>query len=110
MAGYVKIWTDIENDSWFISLNGNERGLWLQMIVYCKNHGDSGEIFLRNISHCATTFGFDRATMGRMLRKFAENERIELQLDSKPVRIKLLKYKYWQELSLKEFKQMESKK
>ena len=110
MAGYAKIWTDIYNDEWFIKLSCNGRGLWLQMIVYCKHNGDNGEIFLKNTSFCAQLFGIDRATLMQLLRKFADCGRIDTITTTNPLRIKIVKYKYWQELTVKDAKKLDNQK
>ncbi len=115
---YVKIWTDIEDDEWFLSLSCLERGLWLQMLVRAKAAGDSGEFSWRNPTQAAQHLGCDGKTLRKFLGKIQEksaqnpetggrfgaatgkildNSRTLVKtLDSGVLRITLLNYDKWQ--------------
>ena len=99
MISYAKIWTSIFNDSWFLSLNCQQRGLWLQIIVMAKSQGDVGRFFNRSCTAFAQTMGGDRSVVANSLRKFQLDGRLNIVLEKgKPLEIEILNYSYWQGL------------
>lgn len=103
MAGYTKIWTTIYSDSWFLSLSGNQRGLWLQMLVWAKLMGDTGHIFGQSYDIFAQNFALDRRTLRRYLTKMTEDCRITVtKMPSGGLDVFIRNYQYWQ--SLKRYK------
>ena len=99
MISYAKIWTTIFNDSWFLSLNCQQRGLWLQIIVYAKSQGDVSRFFYRSCTAFAQLMGMDRSVMAHSLRKYQLEGRLYIVLEKgKPLEIDILNYSYWQGL------------
>lgn len=96
MAGYAKSWTDKFNDSWYVSLRLNERGMFDQLYTYAKLHGDVGKIFLRNFAHAGAEYGCDRDTAAKILRKFANDGKVILKEKENGIEIVVRNYKYWQ--------------
>ena len=97
---YVKIWTDIEDDPWFLSLSCLERGLWLQMLVRAKAAGDTGEFSWKNPTHAGQCLGCDGKTLGKFHRKISENSRALIKtLDGGIIRVTLLNYDKWQRVA-----------
>ncbi len=79
MGGYAKLWTDITNDEWYVSLNGLERSMFFQLIVACKKGGDTGDIFTPSVTALGTEFSISRKSCGKYLAKFAESGTIKLR-------------------------------
>ena len=96
MSGYAKSWTDKYNDGWYLSLSLAERGLWDQLTTYAKLHGDTGGIFLSNLTHAGAVFGCDRKTAGRILGKFRADSHIDMKTSETGVNIIILNYEYYQ--------------
>lgn len=100
MSGYVKIWTDIRNDSWFVGLKLNERGLWYELLVIAKVRGDSGRFFIRSRAALAQEVGGDRSSVARILAGFRTAGKISItETDGGQVEITIPNYVYWQELT-----------
>lgn len=100
MSGYVKIWTDIRNDEWFIGLRLIERGLWYELLTITKVRGDSGRFFVRSRAALAQEVGGDDSTVTRILGKFRQDGKISLrELPGKQLEITIPNYVQWQELT-----------
>ena len=100
MSGYVKIWTDIRNDEWFIGLKLNERGLWYELLVIAKMRGDSGRFSMRNPTALAQEVGGDRSSVDRILMAFHTSGKIILTKSSTgQIEITIPNYIYWQDLT-----------
>lgn len=98
MSGYVKIWTDIFNDEWFTSLSLTERGMWFQLITYCKLSGDTSRINLRSFRAIGALFGCDGKTAANILRKFCDNSALQLDESNGIISIYLPNYEKHQRL------------
>lgn len=98
---YAKIWTDIKNDEWFVSLPCVARGLFIQLIIHARSWENS-TIFLRNFPHASTEFGLDRSTCAKYLRKFHEDGKIILSENDGILRITVVNYDRWQGLTQRE--------
>ena len=98
MSGYVKIWTSTLNDEWFTSLSCVRRGIWLQLLIYAKSAGDTGEISTKNPGVLAGILGADTETLRKSLGFFAEKSHIEILSHKSPLTLRICKYKYWQGL------------
>lgn len=95
---YVKIWTTFESDPWIQSLNCNQRGLFLQLILFTKS-GGSPHVTGRSYSAIAQRSGCDDSTCAKFLRKFAEDGKISLtNPNGRVIQIEVLNYDYWQGL------------
>jgi len=100
---FVKVWTDMLNDPWFLSLTCNQRGVWLQLIILAKRNGDTGGFFVRNYSLLAQQVGCDRTNLAKILKYFHETDHIKISEAEKCCLIEIPKYDYWQRLTEKEF-------
>lgn len=99
MISYAKIWTTIFNDSWFLSLNCQQRGLWLQLIVLAKMQGDTGHILFNSRSSLAHQLFIDRAVLVRSLTKYQQDGRLYINSrEGNVIEIIICKYSYWQGL------------
>jgi uncharacterized phage protein (TIGR02220 family) len=110
MSSYVKIWTDIRNDEWFISLRLIERGLWYELLCLAKQRGDCGRFFLRSRRTLAAEVGGDDSTVTRILGIFRHTGKVFVEdLPSGNIEITIPKYQYWQELTKDEIKDVVAK-
>jgi hypothetical protein len=99
MAGYVKIWTDIWNDDWFISLSAIERSVFLQMVIFAKQMGDTGTIFVKNATTLCKLFNVSRTSLRRIMTKFGtKNAIVWSQTENDNLQIKITNYKYYQQV------------
>jgi hypothetical protein len=97
MSNYAKIWTDIVNDSWFVSLSGLGRSVWIQLIIDAKIGGDTGMVSGRSTDALGTRWGMDGDTVGKFLGNFAEDKKISLSYPHKHcIEINILNYHYHQ--------------
>lgn len=93
---YVKLWTAIFEDDWFMSLRLNERGAFLLLIVYAKMVGDTGRISLGKIRDFSGILNCDEKTSRKILGKFHEKSKIVLEEGSNSVTVTIPNYHYWQ--------------
>lgn len=96
MAGYAKLWTDIFNDEWFVSLTGIQRSIWLQLIIYVKWAGDNSRIFVRTMQQLGEIFGCDGRSVRKSVALFDKDGKINLRESKKGIEIIMLNYEYWQ--------------
>ncbi len=102
MAGYAKIWTDIRNDEWFMSLNCTERGVWMQLIVIAKEQNDTGKVVFRGMHGLSTALACDVRTARKIAAKMHEACKIVLIEEKNCVTIEVCNYHKWQLLDAKE--------
>jgi hypothetical protein len=101
MPGYAKFWTTMLTDEWFVGLNCNQRGFWMQLILTAKAWGDTGTITFSSWSACAQHMGTERSTCVRCMTKFECDLRIRCTVvKRKFISIEILNYKHWQGLRL----------
>jgi len=99
MSSYAKIWTDIFNDEWFLSLSATQRAIWLQLIITAKMYGDTGLVSGRSGGALGSLWGCDGKTCGKILGKFLSDQKIELRKNpTGGMVIRILNYDYWQRL------------
>lgn len=94
---FVKVWTDLLYDPWFMNLTINQRGIYLNLLLLTKQEGDIGLISRRNFSLLASEMNADRVTLTRALRRFHEGEHIHLEEGDGYIRIEVVDYQLWQE-------------
>jgi hypothetical protein len=99
MAGYAKIWTDIFNDGWFLSLSLTARGLWLQLIVDAKMVGDTGVVTGRSWASFGSLWGCDGKTAKKILVSFLDSGKVHGKFLENYIEIEIVNYKYWQGLT-----------
>ena len=99
MSSYAKIWTDIFNDEWFLSLSATQRAIWLQLIITAKMYGDTGLVSGRSGGALGSLWGCDGKTCGKILGKFLSDKKVELRKNpTGGMVIRILNYDYWQRL------------
>lgn len=102
MPGYVKIWTTILADEKFLSLTGNQRSIYLQLLLICKDQSDDAQVRFKSYSQAAHAFGADDSTTTRALLKLHSLSLIELDKGVHNVLIITLpNYEYYQGLTVK---------
>jgi hypothetical protein len=64
---FVKIYTKILNDEWYLSLSGIQRSIFLQLIIAIKARTDAGYLCTPSVRHLSVEFGVNRRTLDRFL-------------------------------------------
>lgn len=95
---YAKIWCSIMNDSWFRGLSGNERSVWLQLIIIAKRDGDTGNIYRSKLLDISTEIGLDKRTTRKIIEKFNLDGKIKIIEDTKTFHIQIVNYAHHQYL------------
>ena len=98
---FAKLWSHCFSDKWFLSLNCMQRGLFLQLIIYCKENGAAdGRLVLASYSVLAGLFKVDRTIAANLLRAWQEAGKIKLSEPSNPrtgvLEIHIKNFKKWQ--------------
>jgi hypothetical protein len=100
---FVKIWTTVKQDAWYLSLKNSQRGIWFQCLIEAKDGEKSGEIgtfFASSYSSLAQTFGCDDTTARKILTKFADDCKLTIKTNEfGTLTIHILNFQYWQGLS-----------
>lgn len=97
MAGYVKIWTTIESDGWFLGLSCLARGLWIQLIIAAKAGSETGQVWGKSWAQLGQRWGLSRETCAKNLRKFADAGKVSLQIEGNgTILITIHNYLLWQ--------------
>jgi len=100
MAGYVKIWTCIHQDEWFLGLSLIERGMWYELLVLAKQVGDTGNIFVAKMRELSEKVGADVRTCNKIVAKMHGDGKIVLKkLPNSVIHIQIVNYLKWQELN-----------
>ena len=87
----------MRNNPEFLSLSGNGRGMYLQLILACKDQRDDGLVSYRNVAAFGHDMGMERSTCKRLLLILAENKLATHEIRSNGiVEVKLANYKWWQ--------------
>lgn len=101
MAGYVKIWTTLRNNTEFLSLSMSQRGMYLQLILACKEQRDDGTVCFRNVAGLGSACSCERSTAGKTLRILAEKSLLTYtQNNTGVLTIILPNYKHWQDIDV----------
>lgn len=102
LAGYVKIWTTLANKEEFISASALFRGLYLQLIFWCKVMGDTGSICGRGWAGIGSVLGCDGKTCRKFLGNFQEKSFLTYTENSDgSITVNIPKYRHWQEIDVK---------
>jgi hypothetical protein len=102
MAGYVKIWTTLANKPEFMSCTALYRGLYLQVLFWCKVLGDTGVLSGQSWAAVGSLLGCDGKTARKFLGKFQDFSFLRYkETEYGAIIIEVPKYKYWQELEVK---------
>lgn len=102
MAGYVKVWTDIENDEVYVTLDCIQRGIFLQMLIAAKKDGDTGHIRAKNWTYLGARWACDPRTCSKIAAKLQQVCLIEIQKAENLIDIFICNYDYWQGLTVKD--------
>jgi DNA-binding transcriptional regulator YhcF (GntR family) len=106
MAGYVKIWTTLCNKPEFLCLSNSHRGIYLQLLLWCKNQGDSGILSAGSWSHFSTMLSCHPHTLRKAFSKLKQLCFLDwYETDEGAIVVKIPKYRYWQDLQAKEVAQ-----
>lgn len=103
MAGYPKIWTTLWSSPEFRALSGSERGVLMQLILWCKHERDDGLVLAESYANLGAQLGFSRQTASRMIVKLDAAGYIEVsKTDHEQLIIRLPMYDESQKLTAKE--------
>ena len=98
MIAYVKLWTTIYNDTWYLSMNSAGRGIWLGLIVWAKLVGDTGIVTYPSWVAVGSALGCDGKTARKFLGKFHENGKVILKTENSAIIIEIVNYQSYQAL------------
>jgi hypothetical protein len=102
MAGYVKIWTTIRTNQEYLTLPGNAKGVYLQLLVAVKDQSDNGTILYRNMTALGLDCGYDRRTIDKIVTTLYRACLLTFETGHKgEVVITIPNYREWQELDVK---------
>lgn len=97
---FVKVWTEMFNNTWFTGLTCNQRGVWFQLLLLAKLHGDSGIFCYRSVAALSSVCGCDRGNLSKILADFHATNHIVLNRVGKSTQIEIPNYIKWQELKV----------
>jgi len=101
-SGYPKIWTTILHEDWFVSLSCTQRGIYLQLLLMCKDRGDNGTFSSRSYAALASDLGTDRRTLAYVLDIFVAMSRLSYTHgDKKTIVVHIPNYLKWQGIEQK---------
>ena len=99
---FLKLWTTVKRDPWFLSLKNSERGVWFQCLIEAKdgeNCGEIGRFSAKSYRTLAQNFGCDRDSLAEIMRNFAAQGKIDITVNEYgTLTVNVLNYQYWQEL------------
>jgi hypothetical protein len=97
MGLWVKIWTDLLHDPWFMSLSLAYKGAYLMLIVMAKQQGDTGRIWVKSWVFLTTVWGANRKTVGKIVDYFTQCQKIKNGKNTQGlIWIELCNYEKWQ--------------
>lgn len=97
MGSYVKIWTDLLYDPWFLGLPLIEKGMWFILIVFAKHHGDTGQVSFASWRGMGSACGCDGKTCKKILTSFRSQNKIGLKENlNGTILIEIVKYEHYQ--------------
>lgn len=77
----MKIWTTLTNKIEFLSLSALNRGIYLQLLLWCKGRDDSGTIVVQNKNALGALLGCDGKTAWKSLGILQENSLLKYHTD-----------------------------
>jgi hypothetical protein len=99
---FVKIWTTVKQDAWFLGLSCLERGVWLQFMIEAKEGekcGKIGTFFQHSCATLASNLGCDARTVRKVAAKMqADGKIIYTENENGTLTIEIVNYQYWQDL------------
>ena len=99
---YVKVWTTlISNEQWQKTPAG-ARGLFLQMLLNCKNNRDDGYIFAAKMLQLSSLFALDVRTFRKYAAILGANGYLSLTESASGISINIHHYVEWQEATVKD--------
>jgi len=96
---YVKLWTSVLSDSWFLSLNCSERGLFLQLILLAKTAENSAPKF-KSWRAVGELCGSDGKTVRKYLGRFRTFGKCDYKTNEYGmIEVTISNYQFYQSLS-----------
>jgi len=113
MAGYLKLWTTLRTNRTFLSLKINARGMYLQLLLACKDQRDDGQVWYKNVAELSQSCSCDARTTVKLLQALSINAAemlitYNINADGTVV-IDIPNYIRWQQLDVKEVQQKRRK-
>lgn len=103
MAGYVKIWTFIEDEPWFQELGCAGRNILFHLIIHAKKGADNGTVAYGSYHDLGSTVSVSRNTCVKVLSQLSQLGVIEYSKSATgKLTIFLPKYVKWQEMTVTE--------
>lgn len=113
MAGYLKLWTTLRTNRTFLSLKLNARGLYIQLLLICKDQRDDGQVWYKNAAEMSQSCGCDPRTLVKLLQALSINAvemLIEYNINADgTVVVNIPNYIEWQQLDAKTVQQKSSR-
>ena len=95
---FVKIWTDILDDDWFLELNLNQKGAWILLLIFAKLRGDTGHFCYKSVATLSELWGCDDRTATKLHRHFESCGKIVVEKRKRSTALTIPKYEYWQQV------------
>jgi hypothetical protein len=106
MGLWVKIWTDLLHDEWFMGLRLPEKGAYFMLIVLAKEQGDTGHIYCHGWKHLSQIFGCFWKSCETYCSLFVTSGKLCYEKNHAGIlHLELLNYEKWQGLNPKEQRQ-----
>lgn len=106
MAGYLKMWTTIKSNPKFLSLRGNARSVFLQLMITAKEQRDDGTVAYRNVAALSQDCGYDARSCSKLVAELQQKRLLTYTQNSDgTVVVVFPNYKKWQELGVAELLQ-----
>lgn len=94
-------------DPWFKSLTCNERGLFLQLLIICKETLDNGHVIVSSFTELGARCGLHRTTCAKIAAKFDTTRTVVMSKDRHgSIDIYIPKYLEYQEMTTKDVVKM----
>lgn len=77
---FAKLWMNLWQDEWFLSLNALSRSVFIQLILWCKDNRDDGTVLFVSWRSMGQTFGCDHKTVKRKCEQFNKDGKITLEM------------------------------
>jgi|GEM_PF-6109002 len=103
---YVKVWTLLLHEEWYLALNSSERGVLLQLLLRAKEGTEDGRVVADSWTSLAQNCGTTGRQLAKWRAKMHDLGRIESgQLETGQIYIYLRNFVKWQEITAKQVQQ-----
>jgi hypothetical protein len=101
MAGYVKIWTFIEDEDWFQDLSGLARNLLFHVLIHAKKGADNGHVAYSSYLDLAHRVSISRSTCVRVVSELVQKRIVECsKINSGRISLFVRNYMKWQDMTV----------